>query len=162
MSNFSFLLKLSLMQLVFAGMAMTPVAGLVTLILIEVLYLGSTLGLYLRRRHLRSVVLLIPRVAQSFIMLVLQFLLLTFYTKLQETDFSLSKTQQSSLGNLIFISNIFEYLFLGLNIFLVVKMALETRRKQKANSHYREYLQNRSSVIVYRKVIPSGQILGIG
>lgn len=92
MSNFSFLLKLSLMQLVFVGMAMIPMVGLVTLLLIEAIYLACTLGFYLRHRHLKSILLLIPRVAQSCTMLIMQIFLLVFYSKLQEKDFSLTKS----------------------------------------------------------------------
>lgn len=44
MSNFSFLLKMSLMQVIFVGMAMLPIVGLGTLLSLEILYTVATVG----------------------------------------------------------------------------------------------------------------------
>ena len=62
MCNFSFLLKLSLMQVIFVAMAMNVIPGLAILILLEVLYLLMILVPYCKHIHLRSFLLLIPKV----------------------------------------------------------------------------------------------------
>lgn len=93
MSNFSFLLKMSIMQLIFVGMAIIPIPALATLVSLELLYLASSLGVYLKHRHLKSVILLIPKVIQSLILMVLEVFLLIFYSALQKKEFSLTKSQ---------------------------------------------------------------------
>ena len=92
MSNFSFLLKMSFMQTVFVGMAMVPIPGLATLLSVEIIYLASTVGPYLKHRHLKTVLLLIPKVTQSCILLVLEIFLLSFYSRLQQKNYSLTKS----------------------------------------------------------------------
>ena len=129
MSNFSFLLKISLMQLVFVGMAMIPIPGLATLLSVEVLYFVSTVVVFARHRHLKSILLLIPKVSQSCILLALEIFLLVFYSRLRNKDFSLTKSQQSTLQTLIFFSNIGEYVFLRIQIFSLVNVGLDTRRR---------------------------------
>lgn len=150
MSNFSFLLKLSLMQLVFVGMAMIPLPGLASLLSVEALYLFGTLVVYLKQRHLKSILILIPKVVQSLLLLAIEILLLVFYSQLKKKDYALAKSQQSKLGTLIFISNIVEYVLLGLYILVLVTAAFKNRRRQKMDSSFKKHIAERNSILVYR------------
>lgn len=128
------------MQLVFVGMAMIPIPGLASLLLIESLYLASTLGVYLKHSHLKNLLLLIPKVSQSLILIILEIFLLVFYSRLENKFLSLTKSQQTKIGSLIFFSSIIEYLFLGLHIFWIVKILLEKRKKEMTDMEYKDYV----------------------
>ena len=52
-------------------MALSPIWGLVVLILLELAYLSAILIPYHRHRHLKTILLLIPRVLQSLLMMIL-------------------------------------------------------------------------------------------
>lgn len=51
------------MQVIFVGFALIPIPGLAILLSIEIIYLVSTIGVYIKHRHLKSILLLIPKVA---------------------------------------------------------------------------------------------------
>lgn len=151
MSNFSFLLKLSVMQLFFVGMAMIPTPALISLLIVEIVYLISSLGIYLKHRHLKSIIILIPKVTQSLLLIGLEVFLLAFFSKLQNKNYSLTKSQQIKLGHIILFSNIAEYLFVGLSIFMLIRVALSNRRREKSDNSYREYIKNKNSIFVFKK-----------
>lgn len=150
MSNFALLFKLSLMQLVFVGMAMIPIAGLVTLLGLELVYMGVTIVLFLKHRRLSNLILAIPKFIQSVLLMLVEILLLLYFAKLQKAEFSLTKSQQKNLTNLIFASNLVEYAFLGLGIFIIAKIYCDRNKKQMADARYKRYLRDRTSALVYK------------
>jgi hypothetical protein len=48
-------------------------------------------------------------------------------------------------------SNILEYVFLVLNIIYALRLAWEIKKNLKADSRYKEYVENQNSVLVYKK-----------
>ena len=80
MFNFCFLLKVSLMQLVIVGLANFVATALVLLGVIELAFVALNLFAEIKYRHLRSILMLIPRVAQSLFILTLECFLLIHYS----------------------------------------------------------------------------------
>lgn len=150
MSNFSFLLKMSAMQLVFVSMALSVLPALATLILLELLYLAICILPYFKHKHLKNCLILIPKITQSVFLLLLEIVLLASYTSLTSQGFSLGPKQQNFLTQLIFYSNLIEYIFLALNIYLVIKLTLEQKKLQKTNQDYKRWVENSNSVLVYK------------
>lgn len=62
MSNFSFLLRLSAMQVILVGLALVPIPALITLITIEITYSVSTISFYSKHQHLKSFFLVVPKI----------------------------------------------------------------------------------------------------
>lgn len=97
MSNFAFLLRLSFMQVILIGLAMTPVPGICVLLILELAYMAIIIVPYLKHRHLKSLIILIPKVIQSLLILALEIMILVYYNKLQSKEISLTKSQQNIL-----------------------------------------------------------------
>jgi hypothetical protein len=121
MSNFSFLLKMSVMQLAFVGLACMVIPALSFLITIELLYTWLNIHLYLRDRHLKNCLLLIPKITQSVLLLILEAILLISFTKLEKKAYAIKESHQNDITKFILISNIIEYVFLLLYIYSIVK-----------------------------------------
>lgn len=62
MFNFSFLLKASFAQILFVALANHAITALIFLALTELAFLAYNVGVYLKHRHLKSLLLLVPRV----------------------------------------------------------------------------------------------------
>lgn len=52
--------------------------------------------------------------------------------------------------NLVFVSNILEYCFLILHVYLITKMALESRKRKKVDENFKIRIEERNSVLVYK------------
>lgn len=158
MANFSFLLKMSAMSLLFVSTATIPIVGLASLVLLEFLYLVALLISHYRYRHLRSMIVLLTRVSQSALLLTLEIILLKSYSQLQNQTFSLNKSDQTKLGSLVFASNIVEYIFLAFNIFMIVKLGIQDRKRKKTDGQYLRHVQESESLFVYQtqeEIFPS-------
>ena len=62
MSNFSFLLKSSLMQVIFVSLGAVPIPCLGLLILTEGVYFLQNIVYYAKNRHLKSFFLMLPKI----------------------------------------------------------------------------------------------------
>ena len=89
MSNFSFLLKITAMQIFFVGLSQFPVACLVSLMILEVFYVGYVLVSEVLNCHLKNPIAMIPKVLQSLLNLAIEFLLLNSYIRLSDPKFAL-------------------------------------------------------------------------
>lgn len=97
MSNFSFLIKSSLMQVISVSLGSTPVPCLVTLILIELVYFLQNLGYYSKNRHLKSVFLILPKLIQSAFLLIVEVSIFTSVLNLKSPKFALPVSTQKFL-----------------------------------------------------------------
>lgn len=95
---------------------------------------------------------MIPKVLQSILLLILETFILFSYTKLKDKNFSLSVSHQERLTKLIFISNMVEYAFLAMNIYLILKTVIVQRKRKTADERYKRYIEDSNSVLVYKTV----------
>jgi hypothetical protein len=61
-SNYAFVLRVVAMHIILVGLPFMPLFQLSLLISLEILYFVSSTGYYLKKRHIRSMMLLIPKV----------------------------------------------------------------------------------------------------
>ena len=133
-------------------MAMIQTLGIWTLIFLELAYLAALIIPYWKHRHLKTILLFVPKILQAVLMLIVECLILAYYSGLREKELSLTTSEQKQLTTLLFISNIVEYVFLALNIFLLAKMFLEQRNRKKSDERYRKHVEDSNSVFVYKEV----------
>lgn len=84
MFNFSFLVKLSMMHMILVSIPLMPKVGLFLLCGIEGGYVIMTLYQYIKSNHLKSFLLLIPKLAQSLFLLVIEAYILKSFWDLEE------------------------------------------------------------------------------
>lgn len=82
LANYSFLLRISLIHFILVSLPFMPSFQLSLLILLELFYMGTNVTKYIKEKHIKSLVLLIPKVFQSFFLLFLEFLFLLNFMKL--------------------------------------------------------------------------------
>lgn len=150
MSNFSFLLKLSTMQLILVGFNKSPVVAFLFLIPLELVYLGINTVYFCKHKHLKSIILLIPKIAQPLALILAETIMLFGLLGFKDKTSSLSESTQRFLINLILYSNILEYIFLVLNIFLIIKIACSDRQRAKTDPEFKKMVEAKNQVIVYR------------
>lgn len=140
------------MQSAFVGLPCLVIPALSLLIAVELLYTWVNLRIYFRSKHLKSCLLLIPKVTQSLLLLVLEGIFLWTYIKLEKKAFAITESHQHLITKFIFVSNIVEYLFLVFYIYTIVNSFLEHKRKEKASKLYKKYSEEQSSALVYKTV----------
>lgn len=91
MSNFSFLIKMSMMQVLFVGLSIFPASCLVGLLILELLYLGYNLGLQIKNKHLKNFFILVPKLTQSIFLLIIEFIMLKSFLSLSNIKYALSE-----------------------------------------------------------------------
>lgn len=119
-SNFQFLLKLSLMHLVLVGFSAAPTSGLILLIILELVYLAVYIFSYARNRHLKSVLSLLARSVQSVFLLLIEIMMLSSFLGLKAAHFSFSPPSQHAIVKIVLISNITEYAIFALNLLQMI------------------------------------------
>lgn len=150
-SNFSFLLKISVMQLVIIGLTASPMPALIIMLVLELVYLGFNVIYFCKHRHLKSIILLIPRIAQPLALITAESLLLYNLLQFKSKAWALSESLQKFLIRLIFISNILEYIFLVLNIILIIKTSISDKKLMQSNPDYKRIMESKNDVIIYRE-----------
>lgn len=150
MSNFSFVLKICIMQLIIISLIKSPIPALFMMLVLELVYLGFNVAYFCKYRHLKSFLLLIPRIAQPIALITAEGLLLYNLFKFEDKAWTLNEGAQKFLIKLIFCSNILEYIFLALSIFLMIKIAISDKKLKQSNPEYKKIIESKSEVIVYR------------
>lgn len=92
MFNFSFLLKASFTQIVFVGLANYPQAALIILLSTETGFIAFIILVEVRLKHLKSILLLIPRVVQSLLIITLEAFFLVYFLRLDDKKQELPET----------------------------------------------------------------------
>lgn len=151
MSNFSFLVKMSIMQVLFVGLSAFPVSCLVGLILVELLYVVANVIPYVKSRHLKSVFMLIPKVSQSAFLLTIEAILLFSCLNIPSPSLPLKANTQLTLSKIFMISNFAEYAVMLLNLYMIVKMFCYERRRKQSDPSFKTYLEQRESFLIYKK-----------
>ena len=132
-SNYTFLLRLLCIHLLLVGFVQMPGIQLFLLISVESYYLAVSVTKYLRKKHLRSLRFLIPKVGQSAFLLTFELVLffhLMFKTEDRRRPVKLSV--QRLLMNILLFATLFEYLVLIVNmVWLVVELIKNRNQKQE-------------------------------
>lgn len=149
MSNFSFLLRLSAMQVILVGLALVPIPALITLITIEITYSVSTISFYSKHQHLKSFFLVVPKIGQSLALLFVEILILASYRGLQVPRFHLSESSQKLIINAIFYSNLVEYGFMALHIFLIIRFMLSERKRKRTDPEYKSQIEKQQQFLIF-------------
>ena len=150
MSNFSFLLKLSVMQVILVGFNKSPVPAFFLLLSLELAYLGINVVYFFKHQHLKSIILLIPKIAQPLALILAEVVMLVNLLGFEDKNSTLTEPTQRFLIKVILYSNILEYVFLVLNIILIIKIALSDRQRMKSDSEYKKMMESKSKVIIYK------------
>lgn len=75
-SNYSFLLRVALLHLVLFGLSQWPVISIASILLLEVLFVFFHTIRYLKKKHLKSLILFISTVGSSFFIIAIAITLL--------------------------------------------------------------------------------------
>lgn len=128
-SNYAFLLRVIVIHIVLLGIPFMPPLQLILLILSEIIYFISSSGYYLKKKHIRSLILLLPKIWQSLYLLAIEVIILTAYLKLEDKkNDNFGKKTQKFLVNFIVIGTIAEYFILAFNItFMIYTIYLEKK-----------------------------------
>lgn len=143
------------MQPVFVGLAMIPVPALGLLLIIELTYMVAITVPYLKHKHLKSLLLWLPKIAQSLLLLGIESMLLLFYLKLEDVSLPLKRSSQKIITSTIFVSNMLEYIFLILNIYLLIKLTLAQKKRIKTDKKYQKHIESKNSALVYKDPLSS-------
>ena len=135
------------------GLSTSITTVLVLLLTLELAYFTFVLAQYCKYRHLRSFILLVPRVSQSISLILIEFIFLILHLKLLDRFNPLKNSSQDLLFRVFFYSNLIEYAILALNIYLLVETQLSERKKKKTSDKYKEYVEEKSSAFIYQKNI---------
>lgn len=143
MSNFSFLIRCSFLQLIIVSFPSFTILAFALIIGLEFFYLGTNVIHYTRNRHLKSFLYMIPKVLQSLILLITEFLFLLSFTRLDYPYFGLSEATQKSLIKIILVGTFAEYAFLVINVIAMVLTMLEERKLKKLDPKYKAFVEVR-------------------
>ena len=139
MSNFSFLLKASMMQVIVVGLCQFPSPALGLMIALESLYVGVDLIQYLKHQHLKSFAIFLLRITSSLLILTVEFCLLIPYIKLESWSYQLSPASQNVVIKAILISGYTEYGLFGINILVVLSMMFQEKKRKSADQNYKKF-----------------------
>jgi hypothetical protein len=78
-SNYAFILRIAIIHIILVGLPFMPIFQLILLILLEILYFTFSSGYYLKKKHIRSLIFLLPRVWQSLYLFTIELILLVFF-----------------------------------------------------------------------------------
>lgn len=90
-SNLSFLIKTSVTQLLLVGLGRFPTTALIFLLVVELSYLAFNIISFCKYKHLKSVILLIPKIAQPIALIVTEGYLLYNIFKFEERNWALQE-----------------------------------------------------------------------
>jgi hypothetical protein len=141
MSNFSFLIKSSLMQVIFVSLGSVPCACLAVLVVTEGVYFLHNVVYYAKNRHLRSVFLILPKVIQSIFLLVVEISMLRSYFNLENPKFSLPISSQNFITQVIKISTIAEYGLLFINICVIIMAMVQRSQRKKKDPKFKDHCE---------------------
>lgn len=150
LSNFSFILKSSLMQIIIVAFCSFPIPALSILIGLESVYVVCNIIQYSKNQHLKSFLLLVPRIVQSLLILTVEFCLLIPYWKLWRKDFSLSQSSQNTLMTATMISSFVEYGLLAINLGVIIWKSVSERKLKKANIDYKKFTEKKSQFLEFK------------
>jgi uncharacterized membrane protein len=151
MSNFLFLIKSAIMQILLVSMATFPIACLTSLVVLEVLYTGLNLLHYFKNKHLKTFLLLIPKIVQSLLILTVEICLLSTHAQQKNWKFPLSAASQDTIIKAIVISTFIEYGLLAINIIVIIKTTIQDRNRKKTDKEYKEFQEQKNQFIQYKK-----------
>ena len=133
MSNFAFILRVILYHIFIVALANQPGMLIVSLILLESVYIFLIVKNFLVLRYLVSIHLFIAKVVQSFFMLIFHLISLIMFMSNGPTS---PVQPSSSLQNIsmwcLVISIVLEYAFLIINIIWIVRTLIQARKKAQA------------------------------
>lgn len=150
MSNFSFLLKSTLMQIIIMAQCRFPITGILSLMILEGGYTILNLVHYSKNKHLKSFLLLLPKLLSSILIFSVEFCLLLGYLKLEDKKFALTQSSQNTVINLAIISSYIEYALLGVVIIVASAIIFRESQRSKVDMKFKEYLRAKYSFLVYR------------
>lgn len=134
LGNFMFLLRVLLYQLLLSALPLAPQIQLTLLVLNEGIYLTLNLRNYIKVKHLKHVHLLIAKLVQSAFLLL--FLTLCCILAFRD-DYLNPRGVGVSIQTIgiwcILLAMLFEYIFLMIGIFFIVKALIIQCRKKKDN-----------------------------
>lgn len=130
-SNYTFLLRLVAVHVLLVGLTQMPQFQLILLMSVEILYASSSIKKYAKKKHLRSLRFLLPKVGQSLFLFTFE--VVTFFTNwgLEYRTMPLPVATQKFLINLLFFATIFEYVVLAINLGFLIKDLIVNRKKKK-------------------------------
>lgn len=137
------------MQTILVGLASHPQVALAILVVAELSFLAYILITEIKFRHLRSVLLMIPRLVQTFFLVSLETYLLISYMMLKDKRMALPEGVQRRIIQIILISNYSEYAIILLEIFLILKSLIITC-KAKKNPKFAEFWDKHFGIIAYK------------
>lgn len=158
MCNFSFLLKCSLMQVLLVAFVSQPAFGFGCLILTELVYSAINLAYYIKNRHLKNFVLLIPKVVQSGCIIAVEYLILSSYLKLSDSNLDLSEETQHRVIKVILASTIIEYVMLLLTILVIVRLTIINRKLQQQDPEFKAYSVKKNQFLIQKIIRKPMQI----
>jgi hypothetical protein len=83
-TNYAFLIRVIAIHLVLVGVPFMPAFQLLLLIVLELLYFATSSGYYLIKKHIKNIVLLIPKIWQSLFLLTIELVILITYLRLDD------------------------------------------------------------------------------
>jgi hypothetical protein len=129
MSNFSFLLRISAIHFILVALPFMPGFQLSLLLMLEIGYLATNVTKYMQQKHIKSLVLLIPKVFQSAFLFLVEFTFFVNYQKLKNKKFAFTAGTQRFLVKTIMYGTFAEYGFLIINISYMVYILFLEKKK---------------------------------
>ena len=149
-SNYAFILRIAIIHIILVGLPFMPIFQLILLILLEILYFTFSSGYYLKKKHIRSLIFLLPRVWQSLYLFTIELVLLVFFLGFdnRKTD-SYGKTTQKFIVGLITIGTFAEYIILSVNLSFILYRILVEKKVLKNDSIASEKLIKSQEFFIY-------------
>lgn len=144
MSNFMFLLKISLMHLIYVSLPTSPITGNILLVLAELVYIIMTSATFFKRKHLKSWFLIVTNWIRSGLFLSVTLSILIGFLNLPNRTLPLRFAQQKAVSRMIVAFVITEQLILLASICYVVITTLKDSRKKKQDPVYREMVEKQN------------------
>ena len=154
MSNFMFLLKISLLHLVFVSIPSAPITGMVLVLLIELMYIITTSATFFKMKHLKSWFLIITNWIRSALFLSVVLSLLIGYLGLINRKFALKFALQKAVSRLITAFVITEHIIMMASICYLVIYTVKEARKKKQDPVYREMMEKQNQFLIYKGTAP--------
>jgi hypothetical protein len=151
MSNFLFLIKSAIMQIILVAMATLPITSLCMLMSLEAIYTILNLVHYFKNKHLKTFLLLIPKIVQSLLILTVEICLLSTHAKQKNWKFPLNVSSQETIIKAVMISTFIEYGLLAIYIIVILKTTIQDRNRKKTDKEYKEFEEQKNQFILYKK-----------
>lgn len=151
MSNFSFLLKSCLNQVVLVSISLFPIPALSIFITIELTYSIYVLVLYLRFQHLKSVLLIVPKILSSALIMICAGCQLWYYIQLHDRTLPLGPKSQNGIIKVIMVSSFIEYGIIFLEMLAVVRYAFQHHFRKKRDIKFRQFSDKKETFLEFKK-----------